>query len=259
MTGRCLRPHALAAALLTAVAACAQQDGSSLRYLSPERRAEVAARAPYQRLYAPIYPAEETPRLMVLGDFDTPRSYMGEAWRHQGIDVVGRRGDLVIAVAPGEACVQHEQIHGLTVHLYPRLSKAAGTAGELKAVLAERSNGGKVETRAHRVRITYAHLQSTEGKSRSCRLVELGEPLGRIGTSGIANDPHLHFEIVARGPGELPGEPKLAGAINPFYLMRRAPDAPVGTITCFEEGMTYRPNEGAPPHALNIVWPTQAC
>ena len=163
----------------------------------------------------------------------------------------------MIAAAPGEACVKREQINGLTIHLYPRLSKAAGQGRELEAFLAEAGRGGAPVF--HRVRITYAHLASTEGGFSACRLVELGETLGRIGTSGIASNPHLHFEVVVRGHGALPGVPKLAGAINPFYLMRREAGEPIGSITCFRAGMAFRPNAGDPARALNIVWPTQDC
>ncbi len=242
-----------------ALIGCGDQRTTERGALSPERRAELARRPAHQRLYAPIYPSDDTPRLMSLGDFDTPRSYLGESWRHRGIDIVQRRGARVIAVAPGEACVQNEQINGLTVYLYPRTSAAAGADNELMFVLPERTRDGRRQTARHRIYIAYAHLDSTEGNFRTCRFVRMGDVLGRIGISGIASDPHLHFEIVARKPDDLPGEPRLGGAINPFYVMRREAGQAIGTITCFEEGMKYRPNEGEPERAINIVWPTLDC
>ncbi len=249
----------LLACLAVALIGCGDQRATERGTLSPERRAELARRPAYQRLYAPIYPSDDTPRLMSLGDFDTPRSYLGESWRHQGIDIRHRRGARVIAVAPGEACVQQEQINGLTVYLYPRISVAAGADNELVFSLPEKRADGRRQVPRHRVRIAYAHLDSTADNFRTCRFVRMGEVLGRIGTSGIASDPHLHFDVVVRRPEDLPGEPLLGGAVNPFYLMRREAGQPIGTITCFEEGMAYRPNPGEPERALNIVWPTQDC
>ncbi len=238
---------------------CGDQRTTERGVLSPERRAELARRPAHQRLYPPLYPSGATPRLMSLGDFDTPRSYLGESWRHKGIDIRHRRGARVIAVVPGEACVRQEQINGLTVYLYPRTSAAAGADNELMFVLPEKTADGRPQIPRHRVQIVYAHLDSTEGNFRTCRFVRMGQVLGRIGTSGIASDPHLHFEVVVRKPDDLPGEPRLGGAINPFYVMRREAGQPIGTITCFDEGMKYRPNEGEPERALNIVWPTQDC
>lgn len=212
---------------------------------------QLGSRPAHQRLYRPLYPSDATPRLTVLGDFDTPRSYNGENWRHTGLDIVGRPGDRVIAVVPGEACADQDQINGRVVYLYPRLSPKRGEVQQLAFSMKGPDR--------FRVRIAYAHLRRTFGDFGECRRVEIGEPLGEIGNSGIASDAHLHFEIVALEPGKLPGELKLRGAINPLYLMRREADQPVGTITCYERDMAYRPNPGAPPASLNIVWPTEAC
>ena len=87
----------------------------------------------------------------------------------------------------------------------------------------------------------------------------MGEVLGTIGNTGIASAPHLHFEIVARDPARLPGDPQFAGAVNPFFVMRREPGERLGSITCHEPGMTWRANEGGPENSLTIVWPTLAC
>ena len=238
---------------LLLLAACTTEHSRESGYLTAERRAEIARRPIYQRLFQPIYPSDETPRLTVLGDLDTPRNYEGKAWRHQGLDIVGRSGDVVIAVAPGEACVTRDEINGLTVTLRPRLSPGAGAGDALSFVLRGKSG----DVARYPVRIAYAHLLATTVSG--CRFVEMGEPLGTIGASGIASDPHLHFEIVAEPPDALPGEPKLGGAINPFVVMRRAAEAPIGTITCYAPGMTHRPNAGDPEGALTIVWPTLAC
>ncbi len=241
-----------------ALAACTQDPDITTR----GQRAygeQLGNRPAYQRLYRPIFPSEDTPRLFVLGDFDTPRSYYGETWRHLGLEIVGRRGDRVIAVAPGVACVYRYQIHGRVVYLYPRLQERNGPSEDIAFVLEGKDRAGTPGPHRLRVRIAYAHLRRALGDFGQCRMVEMGEPLGEIGVSGIASDPHLHFEVVVEEASKLPGEPALRGAINPLYVMRREADAPLGTITCFEEGMDYQPNPGAAPKSLNIVWPTESC
>ena len=90
-----------------ALTACTQ-DPDSLTRGQRAYGEQLGNRPAYQRLYRPIFPSDDTPRLFVLGDFDTPRSYNGETWRHMGLDIVGRRGDRVIAVVPGEACVDRD-------------------------------------------------------------------------------------------------------------------------------------------------------
>ncbi|HZD26054.1 MAG TPA: hypothetical protein VE631_07315, partial [Alphaproteobacteria bacterium] len=92
-----------------------------------------------------------------------------------------------------------------------------------------------------------------------CRTVALGERLGFIGRSGMASRPHLHFEIMVAEAAALPGVPGLKGAINPLLLMRREAGQPLGSIACYEAGMTYRANDGVPADAISIVWPTAVC
>lgn len=249
----------LALAVLPWLAACAPPGTERQAVLDPARAAALAKRPAYQRLYLPRFPSPETPRLTPLGDFDTPRAYDGERWRHRGIDILGESGDPVIAVAPGEACVESDTINGLSVVLYPRLREETSEASELVFVSESRARNGTREVRRHALRIRYAHLRGVAQEIRPCAFVEMGAVLGSMGTSGIATAPHLHFEIVARDPAAVPGDPLLGGAINPFYVMRREPDQPLGTITCFEPGMTPRPNAGDPANSLTIVWPTLAC
>jgi murein DD-endopeptidase MepM/ murein hydrolase activator NlpD len=217
-----------------------------------------AGRTAYQQRIVPLYPSAETPRITRWGDFDTPRAYRGESWRHAGLDIVGRAGDPVIAVAPGEACTSRNDIDGLVIHLRPRL---AGTEGsrELLFYGPRRAADGSVAPGSHRLRIGYAHLSGAAIPTGQCRAVALGERLGFIGSSGMASQPHLHFEIVVEEPAALPGEPGLKGAINPLLLMRREAGQPLGGITCYQPGMTYRTNGGDASDALAIVWPTEDC
>jgi len=239
--------RAAASLLLAGLALAACAENAAQR---EERRAFILpdpTRPPYQRRFAPIYPSERTPGLVALGDIDTPRSYLGQSWRHRGFDIAGRAGDPVIAVAPGEVCYAREEIGGIVAVLRPQRRPGLW---EDEALLFVHDKG---ETA---VRISYQHLQGFAGAFGECRFVELGAPIGAIGNSGIASTPHLHFEVVAEDTRDFPGIPALGGAINPLYVMRREPGDPIGTVTCHEPGMTYRPNAGKPERALAIVWPT---
>ena len=238
------------------LAACPAHDGGFGTSAQQARRvAEQPDRPAYQRLYLPLYPSATTPRLTPLGDFDTPRGYRSQQWRHRGIDIAGAPGDPVIAAAPGLACAGFDEINGRSVRLYPRLSPAPLDESDLGFVSRSRRDG----ERRHALQILYAHLRGIAPGLARCRFVELGEVVGRLGFSGIASRPHLHFEIQVRDPARLAGDPSLGGALNPFYLMRREPGDPVGTVTCYEEGMAHRPNAGEPEDSLTIVWPTLGC
>ena len=249
--------HACLALALLLLAACGAQERQR-GTIDPARAAAIAKRPAFQRLYPPVFPSEATPRLTPLGDFDTPRSYDGRSWRHRGIDIRGEIGDPVIAVAPGEACIESDEINGLSVVLYPRLTEETDEDSELVFVSSTLEAGGR-RTRRHALEIRYAHLRNSSPKLRPCGFVQMGAVLGTMGVSGIASAPHLHFEIVAREPGALPGDPLFGGAINPFYVMRREPGDRLGAITCYKPGMAPRPNAGDAPNSLTIVWPTMAC
>ena len=249
--------RALAAALLALpLAGCPAPDGGPPPFSQQaSRSATQLHRLPYQRLYLPLYPSAATPRLTPFGDFDTPRAYRGESWRHRGIDIVGAPGDPVIAAAPGLACAGYDEINGRKVTLYPKLSPAPNDEADLGFV----TRTGDGDERFHPLRLIYGHLRGIAPALSPCRYVELGERLGTIGASGIPSVPHLHFEIVAYDAALLPGDPSLGGALNPFFLMRREPGERLGTIACYQEGMGYRPNSRMAEDSLNIVWPTLAC
>ncbi|MCL2532352.1 MAG: M23 family metallopeptidase [Oscillospiraceae bacterium] len=108
-------------------------------------------------------------------------------WRgrrmHQGIDITG---------VPGV------DINGATV-----VAAAAGTVELIgwhssfgQQVIIDHGNG---------FRTRYAHLQSnsTSGITRG-QQVRAGQPIGRVGRTGNATGPHLHFEVIVNGVPQNP-------------------------------------------------------
>lgn len=127
--------------------------------------------------------------------------------KHLGIDVIGKVGDPVIAVAGG-------QVTG---------SFSEPAYGKRVEITHPPDASGK------RVVTVYKHLQR--------RLVEKGDavargqPIGLLGTTGMLGGgiPHLHFELYRQsGPvGETPSDPHLYWADG------------VGQVTCFDPAVEY--------------------
>lgn len=89
---------------------------------------------------------------------------------HSGIDIPASTGSLVAAAAPG------------------RVAFAAPAGG----------GWGRLVSIAHRgFRTLYAHLSRIH--VRVGQRVRAGTPIGRVGASGRATGPHLHFELRVRG------------------------------------------------------------
>jgi hypothetical protein len=90
---------------------------------------------------------------------------------HSGIDLVAAKGSAIIAAAPG------------------RIAFAAEAAG----------GWGKLVSIAHsgHSRTLYAHLAQIS--VRVGQRVEVGTVIGRVGATGRATGPHLHFELRVRG------------------------------------------------------------
>lgn len=92
--------------------------------------------------------------------------HSGETHMHQGLDLTAKFGQPIAAAAPGK--VEH--------------AGPAGTYGNL--VIVRHQNG--YQTR-------YAHMSSVGVKVGD--QVTAGQALGNVGSTGLSDGPHLHFEV----------------------------------------------------------------
>ena len=113
-------------------------------------------------------------------------------WRaHEGIDYGAPYGAPVQATASG-------------------IVTRAGFTGAYGR-LVELRHPGEIRTR-------YAHLSSIAPDVRPGAHVEQGQIVGRVGASGLATGPHLHYEFILNGKHrdpltvELPGAPSIAAS-----------------------------------------------
>jgi murein DD-endopeptidase MepM/ murein hydrolase activator NlpD len=91
---------------------------------------------------------------------------------HNGIDLVARYGTPVKAVADGRV-------------------EQAGWCGELGRCVRIEHEGGLVSI--------YGHLSEIRPGIDAGGLVSVGEPIGRVGSSGLSTGPHLHFGLERDG------------------------------------------------------------
>lgn len=89
---------------------------------------------------------------------------------HNGLDIVAPYGSPVVASARGRV-------------------RRAGDANEF-GLMVEIDHGHGLVTR-------YAHLSRI--LVRRGQLVDRADPVGRIGRSGLAAGPHLHYEVLVNG------------------------------------------------------------
>jgi murein DD-endopeptidase MepM/ murein hydrolase activator NlpD len=78
----------------------------------------------------------------------------------------------------------------------------AAAAGEVLSIRRVRAGTGlEIELRHADGRITrYAHLGSVAPRlAEGRRLVAQGEPIGRVGRTGVTYGTHLHLELVVHG------------------------------------------------------------
>jgi murein DD-endopeptidase MepM/ murein hydrolase activator NlpD len=120
------------------------------------------------------------------------QSTAGGAGGEDAIDIFAPAGTPVVAAAPG------------TIE-----SLSNNDAGDGKTVRVRSEDGRRI--------YYYAHLQSYAPGLRQGRRVERGQPIGAVGSTGIASPraPHLHFAIKDMAPNERwwQGRP-----VNPYPL-----------------------------------------
>jgi hypothetical protein len=87
---------------------------------------------------------------------------------HEGVDIAADSGSPVIAVADG-------------------VVTEAGTKGGYGRFVAVRHTAG--------LTTYYAHLGGIGTNVKPGLTVKAGQPIGRIGSTGVSTGPHLHFEI----------------------------------------------------------------
>ena len=86
--------------------------------------------------------------------------------------------------------------------------------------LVELRHPGEIRTR-------YAHLSSIPSDIRPGAHVDQGQIIGRVGSSGLATGPHLHYEFLQNGRHrnpltvDLPGAPPVAASNIPKFLTDR--------------------------------------
>ena len=152
--------RAFAAGALTALEACAH------------RQEPAGVRGP--TCYIPgIWPVEHASRHVgsPFGPREDPRRFHNKTRFHNGIDIAVPRGTAVYATADG------------TVGF-------AGRGGDHfgRKVVIDHGNG---------LQTVYAHLSGI--KTKEGRHVLRGEVIGKVGSSGRATGPHLHYEVRLNG------------------------------------------------------------
>jgi murein DD-endopeptidase MepM/ murein hydrolase activator NlpD len=102
------------------------------------------------------------------------------AYRHRGVDIAAPEGTAVLAAADGVVSLADDSflLHGQTV----------------------------VVDHGHGVATLYIHLSEIVVKQGEA--VKQGQMLGRVGTTGVATGPHLHFAVYAHHE-----------AVDPFFWM----------------------------------------
>ncbi|RJX17660.1 MAG: M23 family metallopeptidase [Desulforudis sp.] len=106
----------------------------------------------------------------------SPFGYRGGEW-HTGIDVPAAMGTPIVAARPGRVTV----------------AGRVPNTGYGLAVYVDHGNG--VTTR-------YAHMSGTAVNKG--QIVEAGQPIGYMGSSGRSTGLHLHFEICVNGSAQNP-------------------------------------------------------
>jgi murein DD-endopeptidase MepM/ murein hydrolase activator NlpD len=188
--------------------------GSAALIALPSKEEPAGRLRPAQPVVAAAEPAEPDvliafteplPGHDVISPFGMRKLPWEEGGRlHEGVDIAAPPGAPVLAVADG---VVEEAGQGGGYGRYVKVAHAAG------------------------VRTIYAHLGAIEADVKPGRLVKIGAPIARVGSTGTSTGPHLHFEI-----RDVKGRP-----LNPSYFIDRsfaeADDLPLRTAARVPRGM----------------------
>jgi murein DD-endopeptidase MepM/ murein hydrolase activator NlpD len=138
----------------------------------------------------------------------------------------------------------------------PAGTPVAATASGVVA-RAEFSNGyGRIVELRHAqgIRTRYAHLSAFAPKVRRGAHVEQGQIIGRVGSSGLATGPHLHYEFLKDGRHQNPLTVAMptAASIDPSHLaeFRRARDEAIALLEGIPVPADSRIASSAEPPAL---------
>lgn len=129
----------------------------------------------------------------------------------------------------------HPKLHRFRAHKGTDYAASSGTpiraAGDGKVIFAGRKGGyGRVVIISHGSRYTtlYAHLSRYGKGIRKGKRVTQGQMIGRVGQSGLATGPHLHYEFRVDGAHrdplrvKLPGSPRLPESVMADFRSQTA-------------------------------------
>lgn len=189
----CAAPGHIARAVLVCAIVGAAMQGDARSALSdaasptaPEDMAAITTRLAERRLLIPV---EGVVPNQLRNNFAERRGNSA----HEAIDIPARRGTPVVATDQGRVVKLFTSVPGgLTVYQVDR---------------------------DHKVMYYYAHLDAYAPGLREGDVVQRGDVLGVVGSTGNASAgaPHLHFAILQLPPGK---EWWKGTAINPFPLLR---------------------------------------
>lgn len=141
-------------------------------------RAEVDAPAPVISVELPPPPPAPEPVLAMVepvagGAINSPFGLRRLPWEnhgrlHEGIDIGGDVGDRVVAAADGVVI------------------RSGNSASYGRFVEIHHKSG---------LTTLYAHMGRIDAAARPGTKVEIGQTIGRLGSSGTSTGPHVHFEV----------------------------------------------------------------
>jgi murein DD-endopeptidase MepM/ murein hydrolase activator NlpD len=130
----------------------------------------------------------------------------------------------------------------------PGAPVVAIASGTVLSVTTDRVNGRMVKIRhAGGYETAYLHLSAFAPGMRGGRHVSQGELIGKVGSSGLATGPHLHYALKKNGVfvdplrehrNMPPGEPVPASALEAFYEVRDRALADLASASAQPDALT---------------------